>query len=646
MAYKKNYTRKTSEEKQKEIEELTAKMSEKIESYFESKENIQEHLRFMNNFYNYSARNMALIDSQFMGAQAVGSFAFWKEKGVSVNKGEKGIKIFVPVPVKYFNNAVTSEGKQLWKQVKYATEQEKAKLERGEYLTKTTMFFNVGHVFEYTQTNAREKGLEVSEIFGRYHRDTTIENDKEYMEALKKVAEKVGVEIVDTPPIELGTAKGAFFRELNVIGLNPRNTSSENIPVLIHELAHAELHSKEKQEARDKPLETAEKEFQAEMVAYTVASHYGIDTERFSLSYLANWTQNASLEDKEQLLNEVRKTSKEFIDIMEQHFELQKEKQVEQSFEFEKPVFLVEYGHLSQATITAINSKDALLEKIKDTNGYEKLADISDAKEFIATFNTEMSKNYFLYEQTDNKPKMVIQWSEHERLKDNQLMGFGEGNALLSDLEAVHSKDEEMGYYKTRYHVLVPTENNVTLLNVDRLDIGDGYYNSPYQQMISEKVQIVENEKVSMGALEKRLDNQLLTDMALYTHEKANGELTIKEPMMMLHGFTDDFKDFGKLNNIDYGELGVNEYKYTIAVPHNDELYLYSNQYQKGDYVFPLHQMERDETFDKEIYDKLDKSWNRELARQDELYINSVAPRLREEAHKHEAKHEANELGR
>lgn len=628
MAYKKNYTRKKPEEKQKEIEELTATMSAKIESYFESKENIQEHLRFMSNFYHYSARNMALIDSQFMGAQVVGSFAFWKKRGVSVNRGEKGIKIFVPVPVKYFNNAVTPDGEPLWKQVKYATEHEKAKLERGEYQTKTTTFFNVGHVFEYTQTNAREKGLEVSEIFGRYHRDETIENKKEYMEALKKVAEKVGVEIVDTPPIELGTAKGAFFSELHMIGLNPRNTASENIPVLLHELAHAELHSKEKQEARDKPLETAEKEFQAEMVAYTVASYYGIDTESFSLSYLANWTQNASLEDKEQLLNGVCETSKKFIDILDEHFESQKEKQVEQSFEFEKPVFLVAYSDLSQATITTIHSKDLLLEKIKGTNGYEKLADISDAKEFIATFNTEMSENYFLYEQTDNKPKMVIQWSEHDRLQKNQLMGFGEGNALLSDLEAIHSKNEEMGYYKTRYHVLVPTENDVALLNVDRLDIGDGYYTSPYQQMISENVQIVENGKVSMGILEKRFENQLLTDMAVHTHEKANSELTIQKPMMMLHGFTDDFRDFGKLNNIDYGKLDVNEYKYTIAVPHNDELYLYSNQYEKGDYVSPLHQMEQDETFDKDVFAKLDKSWNQELAQQ--------APRGKKEAYKHE----------
>src|SRR4051794_9076394 len=338
MAYKKgNYTRKTPEEKQKEIEELSAQMTEKLDSYFESKENILEHLRFMSNFYNYSPRNMALIDNQFKGARAVGSFNFWKSKGVSINKGEKGIKILVPTPVEYFNYGHNQDGKPLWKQVKYATEKEKEKLEKGQYITKKVMFYKVGHVFEYTQTNAREKGLEVSVIFSRYHRTGTVENDKDFMKAFEKVAENVGVKIVDQPPIELGTAKGAFFPDLNIIALNPRNTMADNVPTMVHELAHAELHNRERERQREKSLTTNEEEFQAEMVAYVVSSRYGIDIERFSLSYLANWTKDATIEEKEQLLNEVRQTASKFINIIDEH--LEKEKQLE----FEKPIFLVNY---------------------------------------------------------------------------------------------------------------------------------------------------------------------------------------------------------------------------------------------------------------------------------------------------------------
>ena len=104
MAFKK----KTPEEKQKEIEDLTSSIDGKINDFFENEESILEHMNFMSKFYNYSIQNQMLIQGQFRGAQAVGSFNFWKGQGVSVTKGEKGIKILVPAPVKYFNYANSS----------------------------------------------------------------------------------------------------------------------------------------------------------------------------------------------------------------------------------------------------------------------------------------------------------------------------------------------------------------------------------------------------------------------------------------------------------------------------------------------------------------------------------------------------------
>jgi hypothetical protein len=259
---------------------------------------------------------------------------------------------------------------------------------------------------------------------------------------------------------------------------------------------------------------------------------------------------------------------------------------------------------------------------------------------------------YYLYEQTDDRPKILIQFSEHDQLEKNQLWNFGEANDYISHLDQKHLAEKQailkqnggnypddlrmMMYFKTRYHVIVPTENTVTLINPDRLDIADGYYNSPYQQLISEKSEIIENGKRSVGELDKEIHNKLLTDIAVDTHEKQYGDFSIKEPAMMLHGYTTEFKDFGKLNNIDYDELNVTQIKYTIAVPHDEKLHLYSNYYEKGEYVFPLHQIEKDENFSKDIYSKLESSWNKELAKQDELYINSWANRVRQEVNKSE----------
>src|SRR5699024_9697952 len=108
------YIKKTAKQKKEEINELTKDFLEKLDSYFISEEQLKEHLEFMGTFHKYSPRNMALIDKQFKGARAVDSFKSWKDKGVSVKKGEKGIKILVPAPVELFER----NGKMIQK--KYA----------------------------------------------------------------------------------------------------------------------------------------------------------------------------------------------------------------------------------------------------------------------------------------------------------------------------------------------------------------------------------------------------------------------------------------------------------------------------------------------------------------------------------------------
>lgn len=313
MAIKqKKYTAKTAEEKQKEIEELSNKMTNQLSSYFVSEDALKEHLAFMSIFYNYSLRNMALIQNQFRGASAVGSFKFWQDKGASVKKGEKGIQIFVPTPVTYFNRGGE------WIQVQYADPREKIQIKNGALETQQKLFFKIGHVFEYTQTDAREKGMPVSEIFGQYYQDGVIENQDELLVAMHKVSENLGFEILSEPPRELGTAKGVAYPNEKKIALNPRNTAYENVTTLLHELAHARLHTPDVRDSFTK----AEREFQAEMVSYVVASRYGIDTENFSLSYLAGWTQQGKeLKDKEILLNGVRTAACEFIEIIDAHFQ-------------------------------------------------------------------------------------------------------------------------------------------------------------------------------------------------------------------------------------------------------------------------------------------------------------------------------------
>src|SRR5699024_2519099 len=88
-----------------------------------------------------------------------------------------------------------------------------------------------------------------------------------------------------------------------------------------------------------------EKEFQAEMTAYAVASYFDIDTSDYSLRYLANWTQDKEMKDKAKLLDEVRQTAVEFIDEIEPDLVKERDKEQEQ----EKNMLLLEYG-MNQVT--------------------------------------------------------------------------------------------------------------------------------------------------------------------------------------------------------------------------------------------------------------------------------------------------------
>ena len=303
----KPYKRKSNEEKEKEVNELIEKANVGIENSFTTPENLKELLNYMSKFYNYSLRNASLIQEQFRGALAVGSYAFWKEKGFTVNKGEKGIKILVPNRLSdYFINAKGEEVK-----LKDATREEKKLIEQGEIeVRKGKLIFNQGYVFEVSQTNAKVEDL--PKIFPNRWLEGEVKDYDLMYKAMENIAKKIGVKIIE-PKDELGAVKGVSYPVTKEVALNPRNTQLQNVKTLIHELTHAKLHT---METRDNYTTNA-KEFQAEMAAYVVCSYFGLDTSEYSFRYISSWTKDVELKDKEKLINEVRETVKEYIDVIE-----------------------------------------------------------------------------------------------------------------------------------------------------------------------------------------------------------------------------------------------------------------------------------------------------------------------------------------
>ncbi|PGD12239.1 LPD25 domain-containing protein [Bacillus toyonensis] len=500
-SYKKKYQTKSPEEKKEAVQALTKKMEKSVEGYFRTPEDLKEYLTFMAKFYHYSPSNISLIQSQFQGASAVGSFSFWKEKGFPVKKGEKGIKILVP------NRTVAKfkDKEGSWKTVTKASEEEKKQIEsKSVEVMPGRLYFALGHVFDVSQTNAKAEDL--PRIFPNRWLEGSVTDYQSLYKGMEAIAEKNGVKII-APKAELGVSKGVSYTLTKEVALNPRNSELQNVKTLLHELAHAKLHTAETHMNYTAP----EKEFQAEMTAYAVSSYFGIDTSEYSLGYLANWTQGKEMKDKTKLLKEVHETSIEFIETIENTLEKDKEQINEKEVDSmanrnekqdEKNILLVEFMSLSNTTqelvsVTELREQADRNRAFEPIEGAEKLSD----KEFIDAFNEANQEKYAALNQNEiNRPTMLVQWSENENFKGSQLIPFGEANEKMAEVitnigkakEEARERDEYVPYDKTRYHIAIPKEvdrdfGRMELVSMDRLDMGDGDYKTPYEQVLNEK---------------------------------------------------------------------------------------------------------------------------------------------------------------
>jgi hypothetical protein len=80
-----------------------------------------------------------------------------------------------------------------------------------------------------------------------------------------------------------GKARWEKDTDTRIIMLRPDRPDAHKAQIMLHEFAHIDLH----QQPGAEQLSTEAKEWEAESVAYIVASHYGLET--FSDLYLAVW---------------------------------------------------------------------------------------------------------------------------------------------------------------------------------------------------------------------------------------------------------------------------------------------------------------------------------------------------------------------
>ena len=292
-----------SQKQRERVEKLTEQMNEAIENYKINPEDEIDFLNSIKKFRQYSVRNNMLIQEQYQGALAVASYKDFQKLGYQVQKGEKANYILAP----RFQDVFKDED-NIEKFVSKANKKEKQLIQKGELEVKRNKL--VGYisvpVFDVTQTNCPAE--DYPKLYPNkpenFEFSYTDEELKEFERALESYAERKGV-IVSDGKMQ-GAERGYYVPREDKIVLRDTLSETERPKVLLHELAHAEMHNVEK--AGD--TSTAVKEYQAEMTAYIVSDQFGLDSEEYSKKYLANWTErDVSNEVYIKSLEEVKDTA-------------------------------------------------------------------------------------------------------------------------------------------------------------------------------------------------------------------------------------------------------------------------------------------------------------------------------------------------
>ncbi|HAR3661574.1 DUF3991 domain-containing protein [Staphylococcus epidermidis] len=318
---------------------ITDTLVKRVKEFKNNPEKVQDYLDFVAKCPNYSYRNLLLIQSQYPSAKYVGSYNHFKDKGFHVMRGEKGIKILSPK----FKKHVNVDGKLLPLNKVDKSVQEKVKNNEIKAVDKVYGYKPVT-VFDVTQTNAKADDLPEYYPNRREKLYTSSPNATEHVfKALQSFAEDNNIKTVDNYTNNTyqnnsigGAEKGVNIQtrdNKNIIGLRQGLEPEEKNHTYIHELTHA-LHHK----ASDN-LTRQEEETEAEMVAYIVSKHYGIDPGESSIKYISDYSQNMrDLKDTENTINRVTNISRNFINQIDKHidFEHLEELQKTETFEVEE----------------------------------------------------------------------------------------------------------------------------------------------------------------------------------------------------------------------------------------------------------------------------------------------------------------------
>lgn len=231
-----------------------------------------QFLCFQAQFYNYSFGNAMLIFSQNPNAIYVKGYKAWNQLGRYVKKGSKGLAILAPCirKVEVFKEP---ENKNLY-------HDEEAEKE----IRKVVSGFRIAYVYDIADTDGDDSMLPVlvTGLAGNSDEEKLIyERLYDYISKKHIVQEVTGT-----------ASKGSFNLETKVISVRSDMDYLQKAKTILHEYSHLidfEMNP-------DENISRNRRELVAESCAFVVSARLGLDTSRYSMSYIQSW-----LKDKDEL---------------------------------------------------------------------------------------------------------------------------------------------------------------------------------------------------------------------------------------------------------------------------------------------------------------------------------------------------------
>ena len=302
---------------EKQLKEISERLEQGVKEIFTS-ERYTEYLNTMSKFHNYSFNNTLLITMQKPEATLVAGYQAWQKKfNRHVKRGEKGIQIIAPAPIRE---------KQEIEKIDPVTK-EPVIGEDGQPETEIVEMviprFRVITVFDVSQTEGEPiADLDVPELTG------SVQFYDTFMQALQNIS-PVPIRMMNVE----GEAKGYYHQTEKYIAIQEDMSNVQTMKTGVHEVSHALLHDREVMDAEGVLKDRTTKEVEAESIAYIVCNHFGLDTSEYSFTYIASWCESKDMKALRASMDTIRKTSAEIIGNIEtQMHEIELERPIRETF--------------------------------------------------------------------------------------------------------------------------------------------------------------------------------------------------------------------------------------------------------------------------------------------------------------------------